>query len=414
MVGVNLWSCANDIPAGFFCFLALTHWIDGWKEEGADERALFLAGLFLGAGAAVKSTALFAGPFYFFDALRRGRSGGQKGTVRRLALFGAGFALPLLPWWIRTGLWTGNPFFPQAAGILGGDSPENVALLKGWHAEAGGPEGLFYRSLSLVRESLRGVEEGRFGFVGPVLLMLLPLGFFLRPDPAVGPLAACTLMAYVVFASATGRLRYFLPHLPPLFVLAGLGLTDYGRASEEDRLAARLGKPLRALAWAAVALNLFWLALVFTRFNQGWPVVWGRQAAPDYLREEHIGVYGHPSQGAFDWLRDNGAAGRLFVVGEARTFRSPLPAEASGSFNVPAFAALAGEPPTWEALLAGLRAGGYTYLLINVEEMKRITPGPYKELEYLKALGRLFDRLAPPLYRDRWCILFKVPPAEPS
>lgn len=408
IVGVHLWSCANDVPAAFFCFLALTCWIDGWA---AGRRGIVgLAGLFFGAAVSVKTTAFFAAPYFLLDGLARARRGPARPALLGLAAFGAAAALPLLPWWIRNLLWTGNPFFPQAA-ALGGDRPENLALLKAWGADMRLEGGFFSRALSLARESLRGIEAGRFGFVGPVLLMFLPLFFFLRPDPAHGALAAYAGAAYLFFAAASGRLRYFIPHLPPLFALAGAALADYGRAAAAfpGRSSRRLERAMTLLAAAAVWLNLLWMAMAFHRFNQGWGVIWGRETADGYMKREHIGVYGHPSEGAFAWLRENGAAGRLFVVGEARTFRSPLPARASGNFNVPGFAPRAGDPPSAEALLAALQAEGFTHLLINVEEMKRITPAPYRSPAHLAALGTLFDRLAPPLYRDRWCILFKIP-----
>lgn len=407
MIGVNLWSCANDVPAAFFCFLALTAWLEAWEKGG---RAGFLwSGLFFGAAAAMKSTAFFAAPFFAADALRRARG---RAALEALLFFAAGALIPLLPWWVRTFSWTGNPFFPQGASFLGGDSPENLALLRGWHAEMGSEEPLFSRSLSLVRESLRGVEAGRFGFVGPALLMGLPLAFFFRADAAAGVLGGYGLMAYIAFLCATGRLRYFLPHLSPLFALAALGLVDYAKSTAGDRWGRRLGPALKALAGVAVALNLVWLALVFQRFNQGWDVVWGRQDASAYLRQEHIGVYGHPSQGAFDKLKEEPAPGRLFVIGEARTFRSPLPATAAASFNVPPYAAWAGTPPSADRLLERLRATGHTHLLMNVEEWKRITPADYKSDEQLKSLGALLDRLSPPIYSDRWCLLFRLPPED--
>lgn len=408
LVGVNVWSCANDVPAGFFAFLALTLWLASWKEGSVDRTSVLLAGFFFGAAAAMKSTALFAAPYFLFDALRRARAGGHRNALTALALFGAGAMAPLLPWWIRAVVWTGNPFFPQAAGLLGGDAPNNLALLDGWHVEAAGEGGLFSRCLSLVRESLRGIEAGRFGFLGPTLLMLLPLAFFFRPGPLPGALAGYAFIAYAAFTVVTGRLRYYLPHMPPLFALAALGLTDYAAGASADKLGRKLARALTALVAAATALNLVWMALVFQRFNQGWPVVWGAQSAADYLRTEHIGVYGHPSQGAFDWLKAKGAAGKVFVVGDARTFRSPLPAAASGAFNVPAYARWSGTPPDAAALTKRLRDEGFTYLLINLAEMRRITPREYAAPDHLKALGGTVDVFSPALYRDDWCMLFEV------
>jgi hypothetical protein len=407
MVAVNSWSCANDVPAGFLALLALTRWLDSRREgEGGD---IFLAGLLFGAAAATKTTALFAAPFYLIDSFLSRRSRG--GAARLLLLFAAGATLPILPWMVRAWAWTGNPFYPHAASLLGGDRPENIALLKSWHAEMGAGEPLLSRLIALLRDSLTGIEAGRFGFVGPVLLMLLPLAFFLKPDATLGSMGGYGLLAYALFLTQTGRLRYFLPHLPALFALAGASLADYTVAAEtfRGRIVPRLGRLIRSLAGVAVALNLLWLVLVFGRFHNGWPVVWGQKSAADYLRAEHYGVYGHPSQGAFDWMRGHGARGRLFLIGDARTFRSPIPARASASFNIPLYALWAGDPPAAERLRDRLRSERFTYLLVNVEELKRVTPDPYKSPTYLRALGSLFDSFAPPLYRDPWCILFAVP-----
>jgi hypothetical protein len=415
LVGVNLWSCANDAAAGFFLFLALAHWIDGWERPGND--ALALSGLLFGAAVAVKTNALFLAPFFLLDVFfRRARGKDAAAALRRAAVFAVLAALPMIPWWTRNALWTGNPFFPQAS-FLGGDSPENIALLAGWRTDMTMAGGLFFRALSLARESLLGIEAGRFGFLGPSLLMFLPLAFFLRQDAppearaARRNLAAAAIVSYAFFAAVSGRLRYFIPHLPPLFALAGACLADYAGAARRFPGAKPprvLGAGIRTLAGAAVAMNLLWMFLVFQRFNQGWEVVWGRVAPAEYLRREHIGVYGHPSQGAYDWLKEQKSHGKVFVIGEARTFRSPLPASASGTFNMPGYAQRLKTAPDPERFLGVLKAEGYTHLLINFEEMKRVTPQAYRAEEHLRILGAALDRLAPPVYADQWTALFDI------
>lgn len=410
MIGVNLWSCANDIPAGFFLFLAFALWLGAWEEE-RPAASLALSGLFLGAAAAAKYTALFSAPYFALDLLLNRRRPGRV-PWREGALFAAGALLPLAPWWIRGALWTGNPFYPEAAGLLGGDIPENIALLADWKSDTAGAGGLFHRALSLVRESVQGVEAGRFGFVGPSLLAFLPLLLFVRPSPAVSSLLGCGLVSYVFYTAVSGRLRYFIPQLGFGFVLAAAALDGYRATLSGLGPSARavfFRRAMPALAGALAVLNLFWLALVFQRFNQGWDVVWGRASPAEYLRREHIGVYGHPSQGAFDFLKKEGGAGRVFVVGEARTFRCPLPARASGNFNVPTYGSWFRDAPSPADFLARLKAEGFTYLLVNAPEMKRITPELYRSGEPLERLGRLMDSLPPPVFRDAWTILFRLP-----
>jgi hypothetical protein len=425
LVGVNLWSCANDLLSGFLLFLAFAAWNDARDGDSLSARGAALAGLFFGAAVAAKYNAAFGALYFlwdFFEARRRARRVSPWAAWAGGAAFAACAAAVLLPWWARSALWTGNPFFPHAVAALGGDSPENIALLRTWHEDMTGG-GILARLLSFPRESLTGVTEGRFGFIGPAPLMLLLAVLFVREDGATRRLAGWTAAGYVLFAAVSGRLRYFLPLLGPVFALAAGCLEDHratARAAWDDlRSRGRrlpLGDPgawLAAFAAAAVLLNGLWLALVFQRFNQGWDVVWGRVRAEDYLRAEHIGVYGHPSQGAWDHLRDAGARGRVFLVGEARTYRCPLPASASGAFNVPAFARRLDADPEPVAFLRRLRDDGFTHVLLNAPELRRLTPEPYVAGPYMRGLGRALDTLPPPVYRDRWAVLFRLDPPEP-
>jgi len=419
MIGVNLWSCTNDLLCGFFFFLSFSSWNDAWGErEDADMRRLLVAGLFFGAALATKYTAASGVFFFALDLIVR-----RKRTQRLLAppglAFAAGVILLLLPWFFRASAWTGNPFFPKATALLGGDIPENLALLSHWESEARGEGGLLFRTLALLRESLTGVDAGRFGFLGPVLLMLLPFLPFVRYGRPSAQLLGCALVSYIFFAVTTGRLRYFIPQIGLLFALAAAAMEDYIAtavllAKERNvagRIADRLGDVLKFLVSAVLFLNALWLVLIFQKFNQGWDVVWGRQSEAEYLRREHTGVYGHPSQGAFDFLREADLSGRVFLVGDARTYRCPLPARASGAFNVPPFALWAKETPTPASFIERLRREGYTHLLVNVPELRRITPSAYQAPEYAAFLGHVLDSLPSPLYRDPWSILFRVPAA---
>lgn len=432
MIGVNLWSCANDVLCGYFFLLAFVVWLAAWAPEPdgreLDRNLLALSGFLFGAAAAAKYTAFFGGLFFALDLIvRRGRA--RRAIYEPGIVFAAAAMLPLLPWWFRTAAFTGNPFFPQAAGLLGGDTPENILLLKTWTADTAGHRALFSRALALVRDSLFGVEHGRFGFAGPALLMTLVLVPFLRYGEVTRSLVGCALTSYAMFTMTTGRLRYFIPQMGLLFALGAAALEDYARTAREHgtllvprgargRWRALLdpAAAMKALLALVVASNAAWLVFVFQRYNQGWDVVWGRVPARDYLQAEHIGVYGNPSQGAFDFLADQRRAGepvqgRILIVGDARSHRSPLPARASGTFNTPTYALWLAEDPSPRAFIQRLRDEGYTYLLLNADEMHRITPSQYQAGAPLHGFGQVLDMLPEPVYRDRWAILFPVPQA---
>jgi hypothetical protein len=399
VVGIGLWSCANDVMAALFLMLAFDVWCGA--AEG-DVRRFGLAGFLLGTAACVKYTALFSLPFFAAHFLWRNRRG-PSGSWRAGAAFAAGAAVPLLPWWIRTGLWTGNPFFPQAAGWLGGDIPENLALLAAWKGDVQGGHGFGRRAVSFLVESLHGVRGGRSDFLGPVFLMVAPAAVFLGSSRERKVLAACAGMSYLVFATASGRMRYFIPTLALTAALWGLVLEDYRRR------ATHAGKGLEKLLAAAVVLNGLWLALVFQRYYQGWDVVWGRLSVQAYRHAEHPAVYMVPPQKAYDVLTERGAAGRLLVIGEARTFGSPMPAFASGAFNVPAYGRWMQEDPDPAVFLKRLSQKGFTHILVHAVELRRVTPSPYISPRHLNFLADCLKLLSPPLYRDGPLALYELP-----
>jgi hypothetical protein len=428
MIGVNLWSCANDVLCGFFFFLAFAVWQAAWdgKDGALDRRLLALSGAFFGAALATKYTALFGALYFALDLIARRRRA-RLPIYEPGLVFAAAAALPLLPWWFRTAAFTGNPFFPQAAELFGGDVPANLEMLAAWRSDAAGHRGLFFRAMAIVYDGLFGVEHGRFGFVGPALLMLLPLAPFLRYGEPARALVFGALASYALFVLSTGRLRYFIPQIGLLFALAAAALEDYrvtsGRHGQAlAPLRRRLGRwraladpaaAMRTLAALVVAGNAAWLVLVFQRYNQGWDVVWGRETASDYLKREHIGVYGNPSQGGYEHLaqlkRSGGAVSRVFIVGEARTFRCPAPSRPTGTFNVPPFVLWFQDDPSPRAFVRRLAEEGYSHLLINVPELHRITSAEHHGGETVGRLGRALDLLPQPIYRDKWVILFSVP-----
>jgi len=411
MIGVSIWSCNNDVLCGYFCFVSMTIWMDFWNKGPSENKNLnmLLSGLLLGAATATKYTAIFASPFFAWHFLMKCQD--EKKFLWRDGLyFAVGFLIPLAPWWIRTGFWTGNPFFPKATGLFKGDIAEALALMGPWDADVRGHLNFPMRAMSILREGLWGVYEGRFGFIGPMFLCLMPMMLFLRRSYHLDSLALYASFSYLFFVWQSGRLRYFLPHLAVLYALSAAALKNFDDHPDASPWAHSARAITRSIAAFLVVLNLFWLVMVFHRFNQGWDVVWGRQTASEYLRREHIGVYGHPSQGAFDFLRNRGVRSqdKVFIIGEARSYRCPGQAIVSSAFNMPIYARWL-QTMTPPLFLDQMKKEGVTHLVINLPEMKRIVPEPYKTDVYLRPLGTVIDTLGAPVYRDRWTIVFEMP-----
>jgi hypothetical protein len=368
--------------------------------EHADEgnegsRGFFVSGIFFGAALAAKYTAVLGLPFLVFEAV----SARNKSLVmRRVTIFCLGAVAPLIPWWVRTGLWTGNPFFPQAA-FLGGDIGENLNLLRNFRGDTVVSSSFWVRAAAIFKGSLAGASDGRSGFLGPAALMAVPLLFFFaRTDERARKLLFGFSLSYALLACLSGRLRFFIPSLAVLWCVLGAALV-HGSAGPWPR---------RLLA-AAAALNVFWMALAWQKFYDGADFFWGRTSAADYLRREHPGNYAAPSQGAFDFIAAQGGCGKIFIIGDARSRRSPGPAGVSGPFNKPAYARLLESQRSPADAAAALAADGFSHVVMNVAEWRRVTPAAYKEGFHQERLKSFLSFLGEPLYRDEWTWVFGLP-----
>lgn len=193
--------------------------VRAWQESDLVMRRRFwlVVGLLAGGAMACKYPALISAVIPFgvvalADALRR-RS---PATVFAYTL---GCALVMAPWLIKNVIDTGNPVYPLGFKVFGGRYWD-PAMDQKWSA-AHGPRpitaGLFWDSLVDV--------AGRSDWQSPLYLAFAPLAFVRRDSRRF----AWTLGGYVAYLFLTWWLlthrldRFWLPMLPALAVLAGLG-----------------------------------------------------------------------------------------------------------------------------------------------------------------------------------------------
>ena len=207
-----------------------------WREQRDSLRWLSLAGLSLGFALATKPNGLVVALLIFFIFMLVIVAPPRKSPAwvgRELLLFGVLTALPFLPWLVKNWVQTGNPFFPLLAGLFA-SAPA--------YGNAGGGGGL---SLFAKREFLYGENiwqiialPARIFFSGqddnpqffdgvltPVLLILLPWTFkgkWLEEKKLLTAFALLFLF-YAVFL-VDMRIRYVLPIVPPLVILAVYGV----------------------------------------------------------------------------------------------------------------------------------------------------------------------------------------------
>jgi hypothetical protein len=180
-------------------------------------RQAALVGLLAGGAMAIKYPALISAviPFAGWSVWATWRS-----KEWRIALaYGLGVTIVMAPWLGKNVLDTGNPVYPLGYRVFGGSHWDAASDAK-WSA-AHGPKsieaGALFRSVVDV--------AGRSDWQSPLFAALAPLAFLRRGNriPA-GWLAGYSAYLFLTWWLFTHRLdRFWLPILPPLAILAGLG-----------------------------------------------------------------------------------------------------------------------------------------------------------------------------------------------
>jgi len=166
----------NDLALAFYQLGALCAFLN-WRR-GEKGRWLTVAGVFSGLALGNKYTA-FVCPlalvaFIAWERLRA-RVAAAK-AVREVASYGLSVLAIAAPWYVRNAVLTGNPVYPFAYALLGGQGWD--AWRAAWYAQAG--SGLGWDPGALLRLPCTltlGLRDASFydGRPGPLFLLALPL-----------------------------------------------------------------------------------------------------------------------------------------------------------------------------------------------------------------------------------------------
>ena len=181
MVGVLAGWAYNDLALAFFQVAALYAVLASRSQ--ADRRWLILGGVFAGLAMGLKYTS-FICPLVLVlliigDAMRQGR--GWRDVLGDVSQFSVAALLVAAPWYVRNWVFTGNPVYPFAYGLFGGErwSP----WLAEWYAQA---------------------RTGIGGDVGQILMLPVTLTLGLRDmnyfDGRTGPLYLAAFPAILAIA----------------------------------------------------------------------------------------------------------------------------------------------------------------------------------------------------------------------
>lgn len=245
LVGLALWAALRaaraEKPGGAWLASALLAGFACWVKYPALALIAFLA-----PGASL------------FETLRAGepRLAPWAGRAVRWGLVAA---LVGSPFFVRNWLWRGNPFFPTAFGLFGGEGWDSwrawaygVTLANYGH----GREPLDYLLLPWRLFTQRGMGTGFEGSLGPLVALGLPFGLWLALRSSPEGRAARLLTAWVVWISvfwalSVQQVRFYLIATPALLALLAAGVT---RLTPQ----LRIPRPAAAAAAVLVAAQVAW------------------------------------------------------------------------------------------------------------------------------------------------------------
>jgi hypothetical protein len=360
-----------------------------WTGEARLRAALWgITGLLAGGAMACKYPALISAvlPFGLLalaNSVRR-RSGWL------LLAYAAGWGAVMTPWLTKNILDTGNPVYPLAYRVFGGWEWD-AARESQWTA-AHGPRPI---SAAALADAVLDVA-GRSDWHSPLYTMLAPLALLRRESRRL----VWALWGYVVYLFLTWWLlthrldRFWLPLLPALAVLAGLG-ADWTRRRAWSIL-------LWSVFAIATVLNFTCVSTALTGLNE-----WTSDLQD--LRTK-VPAMTNPPLAKLDAILPPDA--RVLLVGQAAVFHMNHGVIYNTVFNRENFEALARGRTVAEVGRA-LREHGITHVYVDWFEIERYrSPGNYGFTSFVtpKVFAALVaaDVLEPAQAIGTWQELYQV------
>jgi len=332
----------------------------------AERRPWLALGLVLGLAASVK----LAGLYWVVAVLAAAVIMGWKG--RDILQAGAVALASVAPWWVRAFVHTGNPIYPMAYGLLGG---------RPWSEE----------SQARVMADLPYGSPGSLGLGG---LLRLPLDLVQHPERfgsaseagVLAVAATCLVLALPVISRVIrlGEHGRRLGDAAAIFVaLSGAGwiltspTTRFFAPAFVVSLAGLVGTLLylrragRGVALIVILVGGVWGTARFLEQHaavfSSREVALGRESANAYLARQ----LDHFAAARF--VRESlPPDARLLFIGETRPYYFYREAVAPSAYDSHPLRRWVQESPSPEALAKRLAAEGFTHVVLNVHEFKRL------------------------------------------
>ncbi len=328
-------------------------------SDGRPRRAV-VAGFLVGSAVAAKYLALatVAIPLAVALLLASARRGPRPAAIAILA-FSVGAAAPVLPWFARNVVWTGNPLYPYLRELFGGP-PAGLSIaaeLRQNGLTGGGPLTFAFNSVfALVRRSVEPLGQG--GWIGLHWLIVFPAAALVSRwrQRDLTAIWGATLVGMLAWGAFVQFGRFALPALAFGAPLAGLGaaaITESGRRLQRAAMTILLLILLAANATVlGTPVNLDRLAVTSARMSdEAFLARWLDYAPLLPTIERRVPV-----------------DGVILLVAEARSLYIPRRVLVEDPYRPPWLGDLArgGADPAVE-----LRARGVTHVLVNEAEETR-------------------------------------------
>ncbi len=355
---------------------------DGQGARGsspdAPYRWWFLAGVMGGLACGCKYTAapMVVAPGVLVSFLIP-RGSVHARALRSGALLG-GALISFSPWLVKNLAMTGNPVFPLANQVFQAAPP-------GWGAEESDRWARGHRVAeeesdagSRLRTAWTYLVADHYQRVGPLLLLVGPLGLFRRPraatDAILGGMVFLQLFVWIGLTHLFARFAVIL--LVPLSLLAGRVWT--AQASTQRK------RVLVGCVILGACFNAYFAVLL--QWEEGVTAV---PAAAVYEGK----IPGFEMLGTVNGELSDRA--KVLLVGEAQPFYFARPVDYCIAFNRNPFLQTLRESSDPDTVLAWLRSRNYTHLLVHWDEVNRIS-GTYGFSPPLsnRQLAEAFERLS--------------------
>jgi hypothetical protein len=355
-----------DIGMTFYFMLAM-FCLWKWKAEGGD-RWFYLLCVFAGIFGGMKYTSIYG--LVTISFMIAAVSFGAKerrvaGAIKNLGLYGLAVTLFVLPYLIKNYIISGNPVYPVAYDIFGGQwlVPEQVERMLVYVDS----HGMGRDWLHMLKLPWNITIYGNVGFenfdakITPLWLIFFPALLLTRPNP---PLVKWTASACIIYflswAAYTHITRYMMPMFPLLsLACAYVIVTLYERAASHSEILGKNTKQAVAVVCGSVWLSFsyFYPTRVLGEFG---PVVWGRQERGEFLHEK---IFNYK---VFKYINENlPADAKLVFFWDNRGFFCDRPKIGDSVIEAPMMIELVHKAGSAEAFHRKLIDEGFTHVMYN-------------------------------------------------